>query len=105
MRLLLLSIIFVLLVKSEYMDRELSSLIIDRDNILMINKSNTESLKQLVEQKNENNDLLLQREQRRVKQQGELIVTTESLHNLLYKEEKYHNHWPDDVIDWLQQPY
>ena len=41
-RKLLLSIIFVLLVKSEYMDRELSSLIIDRDNILMINKSNRE---------------------------------------------------------------
>lgn len=61
MRLLLLSIIFVLLVKSEYMDRELSSLIIDRDNILMINKSNTASLKLLVDQKKEKNELLLQR--------------------------------------------
>lgn len=105
MRLLLLSIIFVLLVKSEYMDRELSSLIIDRDNILMINKSNTASLKLLVDQKKENNELLLQREQQRIKQQGELAFTTESLHNLLYEKEKYHKHWPDDVINWLQQPY
>ncbi len=105
MRLLLFSLVFVLLVKGEYMDRELSSLITERDNLVMINKSNTASLKILVDQKKDNNDLLLQREQRRVKQQGELIVTTESLHNLLYSEDKYHIYWPDDVIEWLQQPY
>lgn len=105
MRLLLLSIIFVLFVKYEYTDRELRSLIIEKDNILMINKSNTASLEILAEQKKENTNLLLQREKRRLKQQGELIVTTESLHNLLYKEDKYHSYWPDDVIEWLQQPY
>ncbi|KJG14520.1 hypothetical protein UB37_05120 [Photobacterium iliopiscarium] len=105
MRLLLLSIIFILLVKFEYMDRELSSLIIDRDNVLLINKSNTESLKLLVDQNKDSNNLLLQREKRREKQQGELLVTTESLRKLLYEKEQFNTYWPDDVLDWLQHPY
>ena len=105
MRLLLLSIIFILLVKVEYMDRELSSLIIDRDNVLLINKSNTENLKLLVDQNKQNNDLLLQRKKQKEKQQGELIVTTDILRKLLYKKKQFSYHWPDDVIDWLQRPY
>lgn len=105
MRLFLVSIILLLLVKFEYMDHELNSLIVDRDNILLINKSNTENLKLLVDQNQQNNDLLLQRQKRKEKQQGELIVTTESLRKLLYKKEQFNHHWPDDVIDWLQLPY
>ncbi|SMY35200.1 hypothetical protein [Photobacterium andalusiense] len=105
MRILLLSVILVLLVKNEYMDRKLESLIIDRNEAIKINKSHTETFKLLEDQKEENNDLLLQREQRRLKQDEDSVVTTETLNNLLYEKEKYHNNWPDDVIDWLQQPY
>ncbi|MCP4956337.1 MAG: hypothetical protein GY919_12095 [Photobacterium aquimaris] len=105
MRILLLSVVLVLLVKNEYMDRKLESLIIERNEVITINKSHTETFKLLEDQKEENNDLLLQREQRRLKQAENSVVTTEALNNLLYEKEKYHNNWPDDVIDWLQQPY
>lgn len=105
MRLLLALIIFLLLVKFEYMDREINSLIVDRDNILLINKSNTENLKLLADQNKHNNDLFLQREQRKEKQQGELIATTESLRKSLYRKEQFNHHWPDDIIEWLQLPY
>ncbi|SMY16487.1 hypothetical protein [Photobacterium aquimaris] len=105
MRILLLSVVLVLLVKNEYMDRKLESLIIERNEVITINKLNTETFKLLEDQKEENNDLLLQREQRRLKQDENSVVTTEALNNLLYEKEKYHNNWPDDVIDWLQQPY
>ncbi|OBU17997.1 hypothetical protein AYY19_11155 [Photobacterium aquimaris] len=105
MRILLASVIFVLLVKIEYMDRELESLVVDRNNVINVNQSNIEKFKFLKEHTKENTNLFLQREQRRVKQHEDYVETTESLNNVLYEKEKYHSDWPDAVIDWLQQPY